>query len=316
MAWSSNWRNNAEKWFKEEQIPLVLRCAKRFIEEDDCSLLARVGTELSGIKVMDDNLLHSDKEENCTCPYGEESWQELKNKVNEGDKTLEERLINAFAAPMAFGTAGLRGKMGPGIACMNTYTIATATAGMAKYLLASYGEEECYTNGVVIGYDTRYHSSLFARTAAQVMAAYGIRVHLFPNYCSTPLLAYAIRPLGTLAGIMVTASHNPKVYNGYKVYGKDGIQIGSQAADGIAANIDEKYEIISYEEAKAKNLINDVSTIIERDYHEAVLAMLPRIGNEADLKIAYTRFMVREQNMFCPFYKRPAFKVSTPSRNK
>ena len=148
-------------------------------------------------------------------------------------KDTPEKIEDAFFADLAFGTGGLRGKLGAGTRRMNLYTVARATAGLADYLAAEYQGEK----SVVIGYDTRIKSDAFAKTAAEVLAARGITVYLCDRPLPTPTLSYAVRELHAQAGIMVTASHNPAVYNGYTVYGDDGCQITEKAADAILAAI-------------------------------------------------------------------------------
>ena len=147
------------------------------------------------------------------------------------DKEIEDR----FYAPLAFGTAGLRGVMGMGLNRMNVYIIRQATQAFAEVIL---GEgPEAAEKGVVIGFDCRNHGREFAREAACVMAANGVHVLLFENMQPTPELSFAIRRYGATAGINVTASHNPKEYNGYKVYWSDGAQLPPEQADAVAAKM-------------------------------------------------------------------------------
>ena len=152
------------------------------------------------------------------------------------NQALYDELLNAdekdvydmFYKELEFGTAGLRGIMGPGTNRMNVYTVSRATAAFAQYLNANFTDP-----GVVIAFDTRINSELFAKKAACVMAANGIKVNIFPAIVPTPMLSFAVRHLGCAGGIMVTASHNPKEYNGYKVYGSDGCQIDEAIAEQI-----------------------------------------------------------------------------------
>ncbi len=146
--------------------------------------------------------------------------------------TEEEREYRFFA-PLSFGTAGLRGKMGAGLNAMNVYTVAWATQGVAKYLLDSGMAER----GFVIGRDSRNNSDLFAKITACVLAANGIKVYYFDGIRPTPVLSFAVRELGAAGGINITASHNPKAYNGYKVYWEDGAQIDLDQAKAISENI-------------------------------------------------------------------------------
>jgi len=141
------------------------------------------------------------------------------NASNDVDALGE--LEDAFSAPLEFGTAGLRGALGPGPNRMNRVTVLQAAAGLAKYLLAN-GE---VGQPVVIGFDARYNSDVFANDTAQVMAGAGLKPIIFSHVVPTPVLAYSISQLGACAGVMVTASHNPAQDNGYKVYLGDGRQI-------------------------------------------------------------------------------------------
>jgi phosphoglucomutase len=139
-----------------------------------------------------------------------------------------------FGKYMEFGTAGLRAKMGVGTAEMNVYTVAHATEGLARLILKT---PDGARRGVAICYDSRRHSEEFARRAAQVLSADRIRVYLFPALRPTPMLSFAVRHLGCIAGINITASHNPAEYNGYKVYWEDGGQLPPAHADTVLAEI-------------------------------------------------------------------------------
>ena len=136
-------------------------------------------------------------------------------------KEIEDR----FYRDLEFGTGGLRGVMGVGTNRMNKYTVGKATKGLADYLLATYGAETCRERGVVIGYDTRNNSEYFAKTTANVLSAVGIRVYLHSHARSTPQLSFSVKFWNALAGVVVTASHNPREYNGYKVYDEFGCQL-------------------------------------------------------------------------------------------
>ncbi len=142
---------------------------------------------------------------------------------------------DAFYRSLAFGTGGLRGVLGAGTNRMNVHTVAQASQGLADYVNNSFPEDQ---RSIAVSYDSRIQSDEFARTAAGVFAANGIRVHIYPQLMPTPCLSYAVRALGCAAGVMVTASHNPAKYNGYKVYGPDGCQITTEAAEAILKEID------------------------------------------------------------------------------
>lgn len=150
----------------------------------------------------------------------------------EGD---EAAVTDAFYRDLAFGTGGLRGVLGAGTNRMNLFTVAKASQGLARYVLEHYPEGE---RRIAISRDSRIHSDLFARTAAEVFAGNGIEVQIYREIMPTPCLSYAVRALHCSAGVMVTASHNPAKYNGYKVYGPDGCQITACAAAQILADIE------------------------------------------------------------------------------
>ncbi len=198
-----------------------------------------------------------------------------------------------FYAPLAFGTAGLRGKMGAGLNAMNVYTVAWATQGLARFLLEQGPAEPC----VVIGRDSRNHSLDFARTAAQVLAANGIRVLFFDDIRPTPVLSFAVRRLRAAGGINVTASHNPKEYNGYKVYWSDGAQISLEQAERISeilSGIDlfDDVRQCDFEQALSDGRIRMIGAEVDEAYLEAVQReqVNPQAVRDAadTLKIVYT----------------------------
>lgn len=157
----------------------------------------------------------------------------LMDAADSGDSAAQAELADAFRGPLAFGTAGLRGRMGPGPHRINRVTVSQAAAGLAAYLLLHHPDPS-----VVIGYDARHDSDTFARDIAEVMSAAGVRALILPRALPTPVLAYAVRALTTSAGVMVTASHNPTMDNGLKVYLEDGRQIIPPADAQIAALIE------------------------------------------------------------------------------
>ncbi|MBP5289207.1 MAG: phospho-sugar mutase, partial [Clostridia bacterium] len=198
------------------------------------------------------------------------------------EKTKED----AFYRDLAFGTAGIRGTLGAGTNRMNIYTVGTASQGMASYLVEHFREPS-----VAIGYDSRINSELFARVSASVFAANGVKVHLYPALSPVPLVSFAVRTLKTSGGVMITASHNPSQYNGYKAYGPDGCQITSDAAVRIQANIDKTdpfkdVKSASFDEAVAAGKIRYIddsvlTAFIERVKEESVL-----FGDEVDRNVA------------------------------
>lgn len=187
----------------------------------------------------------------------QENYNYWKNNVEEkylaemvaigGDeKEMKER----FTLPLAFGTAGMRGTIGMGISNMNVYTVARASLGLAKYIL-SLGKKQAEM-GVIVSYDTRRMSFEFALTTARVLAKNGINVRLFENVRPVPMCSFAVRHLGCIAGVMITASHNPKEYNGYKVYGDDGAQMSPEATKKVVEYIDQAdYFGIELQEVKS-----------------------------------------------------------------
>ncbi len=204
----------------------------------------------------------------------------------------EDELYAAMNGYMDFGTAGLRAKMGAGTALMNVYTVAHATAGLAK-LIVSCGEE-AMRRGVAIAYDSRNNSAEFSRRSAEVLSVYGINVYLYDELRPTPVLSFALRELGCIAGINVTASHNPAEYNGYKVYWEDGAQIGPEQANAISAAISE-IDIINGVPASSEakeEFIHPMPADIDEKYRANVLGELVDpdiIASVADdLKIVYT----------------------------
>lgn len=198
-----------------------------------------------------------------------------------------------FGAPMSFGTAGLRAKMGMGIARMNRFTVAQATQGIATLIAAEHGE----ARGVAIAYDSRNNSALFARTAACVLAANGVKVYLFDDVRPTPELSFAVRDCGCVAGINITASHNPKEYNGYKAYWEDGAQISPEQAKVVSDAIGRipvlgGARTCSYDQAVADGRITLLGAEEDDRYLSAVLATAidpDVVASVADeLKIVYT----------------------------
>lgn len=217
--------------------------------------------------------------------YDAETQAEVRRMVESEDKT---ELVNSFYQNLEFGTGGLRGIMGAGTNRMNIYTVGAATQGLSNYLKKSFaGRGEI---SVVVGYDCRNNSSLFAQTAANIFSANGIKVYLFEEMRPTPEMSFAIRHLGCQSGIILTASHNPKEYNGYKAYWDDGAQVLSPHDKGI---IDEVNKVtvadIKFEGNPA--LIQTVGEDIDRVYLERVhsLSIDPDcIRRQKDLSIVYT----------------------------
>ncbi|MBP6685833.1 MAG: phospho-sugar mutase, partial [Leucobacter sp.] len=175
-------------------------------------------------------------------PVTQAEAERLATQAEAGDEAAAQELAEAFGERLAFGTAGLRGRLGAGPSRMNRVVVSQTSAGFAAFLLARAARGETSNPpSIVIGYDARVNSDVFARDTAEIMAGAGVQVTLFPTHGPTPLVAFAVRHLGVSAGVMVTASHNPPRDNGYKVYLGDadaGSQIVAPADSEIAARID------------------------------------------------------------------------------
>lgn len=221
------------------------------------------------------------------------------DKVSEEDKKFlaslqnEDEIKARFSEYMTFGTGGLRSTMGPGTSKMNVYTVAHTTEAIARLIIEEKGERD----GVVIAYDSRNNSELFAKTAASVLAASGIKVYIFDSVRPTPELSFALLDLGCIAGINITASHNPKEYNGYKVYWKDGAQLPVNHAQTVtdkASSIDifDDVKIADFDEAIKDGMIEIIGDRIDERYLAAVEKQIVdplAIKNAADtFKIVYT----------------------------
>lgn len=212
-------------------------------------------------------------------------------KLKEDEKSLEE----LFYKNLEFGTGGMRGEIGPGTNRMNIYTVRKASEGLAQYLL-SQGEESA-KRGVVISYDSRHMSPEFALEVAKTVGKHGIKSYLFSELRPTPELSFAVRHLGAAAGVMVTASHNPPEYNGYKVYGDDGGQLPPKQADALTNFVNSvedelSIEITGKEELLANGLLQYIGEDIDQIYLENVAKIqlnkeiVEKVGEE--LKIVFT----------------------------
>lgn len=231
----------------------------------------------------------------------EEKYQAEMISIGGDEKETKER----FTLPLAFGTAGMRGTIGMGISNMNVYTVARASFGLAKYIL-SLGKKQA-DMGVIVSYDTRRMSFEFALTTARVLAKCGVKVRLFENVRPVPMCSFAVRHLGCIAGVMITASHNPKEYNGYKVYGDDGAQMSPEATKKVVEYIDQAdYFGIDLQDVKTTNHddikgkdnyelgenITVVGASVDNAYYDTIekLGLSPdsvkRVGK--DIKIVYS----------------------------
>ncbi|MBQ8545608.1 MAG: phospho-sugar mutase [Clostridia bacterium] len=201
-----------------------------------------------------------------------------------------EEIEDRFWRDLEFGTGGLRGVMGAGTNRMNKYIIRKATKGFANYLLNKYGED--VKRGVAIGYDSRNNSDTFAREAALVMCASGIPTYLYSYLVPTPTLSYTVRALGCVGGIVVTASHNPREYNGYKVYDADGCQVLIEDANAIIEYVNAitdipAIEVANEDEARASGLLKSVEDSVFDSFCESVKKQAHDVG-EKSAKIVYT----------------------------
>ncbi|WP_314182528.1 phospho-sugar mutase [Alloprevotella tannerae] len=221
-----------------------------------------------------------------TSPLYDEKTQASVRKMLENPDKSE--LIDAFYRTLEFGTSGLRGIMGPGTNRMNIYTVGAATQGMANYLLQHFKDRNEIS--VAIGHDCRNNSRLFAETAAQIFSANGIKAYLFDAMRPTPEISFAIRHLGCQAGVILTASHNPKEYNGYKAYWDDGAQVLPPHDIGIIEEVGK----VGVEDIKFKgnnDLIQIIGEEIDREFLQKIhtLSIDPEvIKRQKDLSIVYT----------------------------
>lgn len=225
-----------------------------------------------------------------------QSWR--KNAIDDSDLQSElsaiendaEAIQDRFYRDLAFGTGGLRGVIGAGTNRMNIYTVRKATQGLANYVKEAFSEPS-----VAISYDSRIKSTDFAKAAAEVLAANGVKVHIYTELKPTPMLSFAVRALHCSAGIMVTASHNPAKYNGYKAYGSDGCQMTIDAADAVLAKINaldifNDVKHMPFDEALAAGMISYIGDDVIEDYFRNVLAqgINTDLCAKSGLKIVYT----------------------------
>jgi phosphoglucomutase len=213
--------------------------------------------------------------------------QEMKND----DKAKED----SFYKELEFGTGGMRGEIGAGTNRMNIYTVRKASEGLARYI-ESFGED-AKKGGVAIAYDCRHKSPEFAMEAAKTIASHGIQTYVFESLRPTPVLSFAVRYLKAFSGIVVTASHNPPEYNGYKVYGPDGGQLPLLEADQVIEKVQEvenelDIQVSSEEELKAKGLIKMIGEELDKEYlkHLTTISVHPELGQQMgeEVKVVFT----------------------------
>lgn len=218
--------------------------------------------------------------------------EELKRQLEE-IKNDEKQLEEVFYKNLEFGTGGMRGEIGVGTNRMNIYTVRKASAGLAAYIEEQGNEAK--QRGVVIAYDSRYKSPEFCMEAARTLATQGIKTYVFDELRPTPELSFALRYLNAFSGIVITASHNPPEYNGYKVYGFDGGQLPPDSADVVIAKVNEiENELLinvdSEENLRAKGLIITIGEEIDQAYNEKLktISENPTLAEETDLKVVFT----------------------------
>lgn len=234
----------------------------------------------------------------------EEVYEQWKNDANLEENLKKqladleddpEKLEDAFYAPLEFGTAGMRGILGAGINRMNIYTVRQATEGLARFMEEQ--DPETRRRGVAIAYDSRHFSPEFAMEAAKTLAKHDIPSFVFESLRPTPELSFAVRYLKTFTGIMITASHNPAAYNGYKVYGEDGGQMPPADADALTRYVRSienplKIEVLTEEEVKHSGLLHIIGKDVDLPYLENVKTVTidQDLVNEMgkDLKLVYT----------------------------
>ncbi|GHT08039.1 phosphoglucomutase [Bacteroidia bacterium] len=240
---------------------------------------------------MEDNVLLKQVQSKANAwlseDYDAETHQQVKALLEKSDTT---DLIEAFYKDLEFGTGGLRGIMGAGSNRMNIYTVGAATQGLANYLKKEFADLPQIS--VVIGHDCRNNSRLFAEKSADIFSANGIKVYLFPDLRPTPEISYAIRKLGCQSGICITASHNPKEYNGYKAYWNDGAQVIAPHDKNIIAEVNKVSSIKDIQFKGVPGLIQLLDNKIDETYIHDLLAAVSldknAIARHKDIKIVYT----------------------------
>lgn len=240
--------------------------------------------------------------------------KDLRDEIN---SLSTDELYDAFYKELTFGTGGLRGVIGAGINRMNIYTVGKATKGFANYLLEKYPDAK--KQGVVISYDCRNHSREFGEVAASILAAMGIKTYLFSNMRPTPELSYAVRYLKCIAGIMITASHNPPAYNGYKVYDHNGCQLTINAANQVISEIDKitnifNIEKINFIDGIKSGIIEEIDLEIDESYLNEVKKI---VVNQLDditknnLKVIFTPLHGTASTILPSFLKKEGYNVVT-----
>lgn len=214
------------------------------------------------------------------------SWADEETKKELLALTDEKDIEDRFYQDLEFGTAGLRGIMGAGTNRMNRYTVAKATAGLSAYLKATYPKD--LAKGVVIAYDSRLHSADFAKETADVLTAAGIPVRLFKELEPIPVLSFAVKHFGAIAGVVITASHNPSEYNGYKVYGPNGGQLVPRDADVLTSYVEAVTDLSAIDDKGNENLLTWLDQDLVDLFIDTVFKQSYFKGNPPPLSIVYT----------------------------
>ncbi|MBO7463952.1 MAG: phospho-sugar mutase, partial [Bacteroidales bacterium] len=215
--------------------------------------------------------------------FDEETKRQVKNMIENDEKEL----VESFYKSLEFGTGGLRGIMGVGTNRMNIYTVGMATQGLANYLNQTYAGQPIK---VVIAHDSRNNSQLFAKTCADIFSANGIKAYLFESLRPVPVLSFAVRQLGCNSGVMITASHNPKEYNGYKAYWNDGAQVVPPHDINIVKEA-AKVKVADIKFKGNPDLIEMLGEVFDQIYLDKVKSLTlsqDDITKHKDIKIVYT----------------------------
>ena len=211
-----------------------------------------------------------------------------RNELNSLDPEKDKKEIeDRFYRDLEFGTGGLRGIMGAGTNRMNKYTVGKATKGLGNYLLDTYGKDDCRVRGVVIGYDTRNNSRFFSETAADVLSGMGIKVYLHSSPRPTPQLSFSVKHFNAVAGIVLTASHNPREYNGYKVYDEFGCQIVPWQAKKVIGYVDAVTDYTAIDFTGNRELITECDVTDEFVKAVAIQSRIKDAAAKSALKIVY-----------------------------
>lgn len=203
----------------------------------------------------------------------------------------EDDIAEAFYKPLGFGTGGMRGVIGAGINRMNIYTLRKAAYGFGKFLLANH--EKAASQGVAIAYDNRRKSETFAKTCVEVLAALGIRSHLFEHMRPTPVLSFAVRETGAVGGIMITASHNPPEYNGFKIYDETGCQLVPELADQVIKEVEKVDDVFAipiceFDQAKNEGFVKTLGRDMDVEYLKQIKTIPLKPESKKTIKIIFT----------------------------